>query len=156
MNQPVTDDTTPRMPRRLVLAGMGAAVLAGGSVLLATMGQITAPGTENFRFARGTTFAAGEEDRLRAFLLPAVRDARIAVVTIGHSGTTGDPTANRELSLRRADLARDLAIEMGIDPQRIVSSGLGGAAPLGQPQDMNDRAWQAQLARVEVTLQVRR
>lgn len=152
----MTDDTSPGLPRRLVLAGLGAAVLAGGSVALATLGQVTAPGTDSFRFARGTAFAAGEEDRLRAFLLQAARDERIHVVATGHSGTTGDPEANRALSVARADMARAIAVEMGIGPERIASAGVGGAAPFAQPQDVTDRAWQAQLARVDVSLQVRR
>lgn len=156
MNEKVTDDTSPGIPRRMVLAGLAASAFAGGSVFLATLGQVTSPQTQSFRFARGAVLASDQQDQLRSFLLPAVRDARFHVVAIGHTGTTGDTDANQNLSVLRAEVARDIAIDLGIDPDRIAVSGLGGAAPFAQPDDLNDRAWQAQLARVEVTLQVRR
>lgn len=156
MSDAIADDTSPRLPRRLVLAALGGSVLAGGSVVLATLGQATAPATQSFRFARGTALATGEDDRLRAYLLEAVQDVRIDVVIVGHSGTSGDPNANRDLSVARANAARSVAVDMGVDAARIMSTGLGGAAPFAQPQDINDRAWQSQLARVDVTLQIRR
>lgn len=150
------DHTSPRPPRRLILASLLAASLAGGAVLLGTMGYVTAPATDSFRFARSTVFADGEEDRLRAFLLTAVQDERVKVVIVGHSGTAGDTEANQQLSLSRAEAAGQIAVSLGITPERLTTVGLGGAAPLMQAEGVSDRAWQVQLARVDVTLQVRR
>lgn len=150
------DRTAPKPPRRLILASLLAAGLAGGAVLLGTMGYVTAPATESFRFARSAVFADGEEDQLRRFLLAAVQDDRVKVVVVGHSGTMGDAEANQKLSLSRAEAAGQIAVSLGIAADRLNVVGLGGAAPLTQAEGISDRAWQAQLARVDVTLQVRR
>jgi outer membrane protein OmpA-like peptidoglycan-associated protein len=146
----------PKPPRRLILASLLAAGIAGVAVLLGGMGYVTAPKTESFRFARSTVFADGEEDQLRRFLLAAVQDDRVKVVIVGHSGTAGDAEANQQLSLSRAVVAEQIAVGLGIPPDNVSAVGLGGAAPLDQADGVGERAWQAQLARVDVTLQVRR
>ncbi|MEM9317444.1 MAG: OmpA family protein [Pseudomonadota bacterium] len=156
MSAPVFDDTTPGPPRRLFLAAGFAALAAGGAVALGILGQITAPESASFRFARGTTFAAGEEDRLRGYLVQAANDDRLSVVITGHSGTSGDAEANRALSTERANLAAAIAAEMGIEASRVSAAGIGGGAPLSQNSDESDRAFQARLARVDISLQVRR
>jgi len=155
LNDQALKDTSPAPPRRLFLSAILAAVAAGGAVGLGVLGQVTAPQTESFRFARGTSFAAGEEDRLRGVLAQAAQDDRVAVVITGHSGTSGDAAANLELSEARAELAAEIAAAMGIEGARISAAGAGGGAPLPQETGESDRAWQARLARVEVALQVR-
>lgn len=156
MTPAVPDDRSPRIPRRVFIAALSSAAVAGAAVYLARAGQITSPATASFRFARGVSLAAGEEARLRAHLLEALRDDRIAVAIVGHSGTSGDAAANQQLSEARAMFAAEFAADIGIDPARIVALGVGGDAPLTRPQDMSERSWQAELARVDVTLQVRR
>lgn len=155
LSGPQFDDTTPGIPRRLFLAAGLAALAGGGAVALGLWGQITAPGSESFRFARGTSFASGENDRLRAYLAQAAADDRIVAVILGHSGSTGDAEANMALSLERANAARDIALDLGVDAERLRVSAMGGAAPLPQEAGESDRAHQARLARVEVILQVR-
>lgn len=155
LSGPQFDDTTPKTPRRLFLAAGLAAVAASGAVGLALWGQVTAPGSDSFQFARGTSFATGEADRLRAYLAAATADDRITVVILGHSGSSGDPEANMALSLERANIARDIARDLGIEGARLRVSAMGGAAPLTQESGESDRAYQARLARVEVILQVR-
>lgn len=135
---------------------MCSALVAGGSVYLATVGELIAPKTASFRFSRGVNFAAGEEQRLRAYLLEALRDDRVNVVIVGHSGTSGDAAANEQLSAARATFAAEIATEIGIDPGRVDFLGVGGRAPFVRPEGTAERTWQAELARVEVTLQVRR
>lgn len=145
----------PGLPRRVFMAAGLAAIAAGGAAALGVLGQLTAPQAESFRFARGTGFASGEEARLRGFLADAAQDDRISVIITGHSGTSGDATANLELSTERAELAEALAREMGVDASRIRAAGAGGGNPLPQEAGESDRAWQSRLARVEVSLQVR-
>ncbi|MEL6644212.1 MAG: OmpA family protein [Pseudomonadota bacterium] len=149
-------ETAPRPPRRLFLASALAAVCAGGVTALVALGAVDQPQTETFQFARGTTFANGEEARLRALLAEAATDARIAVTVIGHSGTQGDATANTALSQARADLVADMAAAMGIDDTRLSATGIGGSAPLPKPDGVSDRAHESALSRVDVSLQVRR
>lgn len=151
-----TNDISPRIPRRTLLAGMCSACVAGGAVYLATLGQVTAPDMQIFRFVRGVSLATGEEQRLRAYLLNALRDDRMNVVVVGHSGTSGDAVANQQLSEARAMFAADIAADLGIDSARIAFAGVGGSAPLARPEGITERAWQSELARVEITIQVRR
>lgn len=150
------NEREPRLPRRLFVAAGLAALLAAGGVSLATLGLATAPMTETFRFSRGASFAAGEEARLRGHLLPAVEDERVAVVIVGHTGTQGDEAANLSLSEERAAAARAIAVDAGIAADRITATGMGGAAPAARAPGLSDRAYETSLARVEVTLQVRR
>lgn len=149
-------ETAPKPPRRLFLASVVAALAAGGATALATFGGVTAPETETFQFARGTSFATGEAARLDGYLAAALQDDRVAVVIIGHSGTQGDATANQELSLARAEAAATRAVALGISRDRITARGIGGGAPLPKASDQSDRAYESQLARVDVTLQVRK
>ncbi|MEM6696624.1 MAG: OmpA family protein [Pseudomonadota bacterium] len=149
-------ETAPRPPRRLFLASVLAALTAGGVTALVALGAVDQPRTETFQFARGTSFAGGEEARLRGFLAEAATDARVTVTVIGHSGTQGDSDANVALSQSRADLVADMAAGMGIDDTRLSASGIGGASPLPKPDGVSDRAHEAALSRVDVSLQVRR
>ena len=149
-------DTNPPLPRRVFLAAGLAAVTAAAATGLAVWGNLGAPETETFQFSRGASFANGEEDRLRGALTLALNDDRYAVVISGHSGTEGDAQANLELSETRAEAARAIALDLGIDPGRVTAAALGGGAPLAQEQGESDRAYQSRLARVDVTFQVRR
>lgn len=150
--------STPKavMPRRAFLAAALSAITAGGAVGLAMWGGVDAPATESFQFSRGTSFQAGEEERLNAFLAQAALDDRIDITIVGHSGTAGDAEANSALSQTRADTVLEAAAALGIARGRITSIGLGGGSPLAQESGESDRAWQSRLARVDVSLQVRR
>ncbi|MEM9100020.1 MAG: OmpA family protein [Pseudomonadota bacterium] len=143
------------LPRRFLLG----AALAGASIGLASwagwVGSLDAPESAAFRFSRGVSFAPGEEDRLRAFLDAVAAEERFGLRIVGHSGTEGDPEANRVLSENRAETARSLALAMQIPPERILFvGGLGGAAPLAQQDEETARELQRRLARVEVTVVV--
>ncbi|MDJ1006405.1 MAG: OmpA family protein [Paracoccaceae bacterium] len=146
----------PPPPRRIFVAGLLAALLAGGTTALVSFGAVTAPDTETFRFSRGTVLAAGEEARLRGALAAAVADDRITVTVTGHSGTLGEAAANLALSEDRAERVRTIALDMGLAADRITASGVGGGAPLPREAGQSERAHEASLARVEVTLQRRR
>ena len=52
-------------------------------------------------------------------------------------------------------VTEDLVFGLGIDPARVRTSAMGGASPLPQDSGESDRSWQARLARVDITLQVR-
>lgn len=149
-------EASPPLPRRIFLAAGLAAVTAAAAVGLGVAGAISAPETDVFQFSRGTSFAAGEENRLRGHLATAVQDNGYKVIIVGHSGNQGDAAANLALSNDRAAKAAEIAADMGIDPANVQVTGVGGGDPVAKPDDVSDRAFQALLARVEVTLQVRR
>jgi len=78
------------------------------------------------------------------------------VVIVGHSGMEGESSSNLELSEKRAASAQGIAFEMGIAPERVLAAGVGPGAPLPREAGQPDDVYEARLARVEVTLQVRR
>ena len=109
---------------------------------------------EPIGFRRGTSDLAYEGklelDRL-AERLAYYPNFRILVK--GHSGITGDPRANLQLSQERADaVARYLTVTYGIDPNRMRIIGYGSSRPLPRLPGESDRAYGYRLPRVEVTL----
>lgn len=145
------DAASAHVPRRFVLgavlSGLGVAALAAAGVI----GVAAAPTAESFRFARGTSLAPGESERLDAFLNGIAGDPRRQLRIIGHSGTDGPSDANLALSNERAAIAVERARSLGIARERIVfSGGLGGAAPLARLDGESDRGYQSRLARVEI------
>lgn len=146
----------PNLPRRAFFAAGLSAALAFTCVSLAMIGGLSRTKGDSFQFTRGLSFASGEEARLRGLLAEALPDDRIHVTILGHTGDVGDASANLSLSEDRADLAKTLAEEMAISGNRISARGVGGAAPLPRLDGETARAYQSRLARVEVTLQMRR
>lgn len=144
-----------RLPRRAFLAAGLSAITVAGLVVLVLLGGLTAPNTETFQYARASTFATGEEQRFRGFVARALQDNRVAVVIVGHTGSSGDETANLDLSIQRAEAAREIALSLGVPADRITLAGVGGGSPLPRLANEGARAYQARLARVDVTLQVR-
>lgn len=146
----------PLLPRRVFLAATLSAVCAGGGAALAVLGGASNVETGSFQFTRGVSFAFGEEERLRGVLGRALKDERVHVTILGHTGSAGDPAANLVLSEQRAAIAEALARDLGIAPDRMTARGLGGASPLPKEDGEGDRAYQSRLARVDVSLQLRR
>ncbi|MCH2163336.1 MAG: OmpA family protein [Marinovum sp.] len=148
--------TLPPLPRRAFLSAAFSAITVGIAGGAAWMGRQTLAQTESFAFARGTSLANGEKARLRAWLLQAAQDQRFIVTILGHTGSQGDAAANLALSEKRAALAAQIAQDLGVPLENITASGIGGAAPFDKEDGQGDRAYQAALARVEVSLQRRR
>lgn len=153
-NTPLRAPST--VPRRTVLAALVSAGTAAAATGLVHWGGLDAPEQARFQFSRGTTFAEGEEARLRGFLARAVSEDRLAVVITGHSGSTGEAAANQALSARRAQIAAQTALDLGIPEARITAAGVGGAAPLPKQDGQSEREFQSTLSRVDVTLRVLR
>lgn len=146
----------PVLPRRAFVAAGLSALVAAGILTLGILGQVSAPKTESFRFSRSTTFAAGEESRLRGFLTRALSDDRMVVVIVGHTGDAGDEEANLALSTQRAEVAARIAAELGLSTEQLTITGVGGASPLPKQDAESDRAHQSRLSRVDVFVQLRR
>lgn len=71
----------------------------------------------------------------------------------GHSDVKGDPDANKELSLARAQsVARYLEVTHSIDQNRMHAEGLGGTKPLPKLAGESDRAYSYRLPRVDIVL----
>lgn len=148
--------SSPGLPRRAILGAVLVAAALGGAAALGIAGAALRPSSEDFAFSRGTSFANGEEARLKARFSELAADDRIVLRITGHSGTQGDEAANMKLSDERAEAALAVARAAGF-PQRRIDwvGGVGGGDPLPKVDGESDRAWQARLARVTVAWQVR-
>jgi outer membrane protein OmpA-like peptidoglycan-associated protein len=68
----------------------------------------------------------------------------------GHTDNTGDPVANRRLSLERANAVKDVLVKAGVPADRISTEGFGSEKPLA-PNDTEEN--RAKNRRIELTLQ---
>jgi len=147
---------SPVFSRRAFIAAALSALCAGGAVGLGVMGGVSQPQGQSFQFSRGLSLVDGEDARIREFLAAALIDDRVHVTVLGHTGEAGDADANLALSEERAGLVADIALDLGVPIDRITARGLGGAASLSKVDGESERAFQTRLARVEVSLQVRK
>ena len=90
-------------------------------------------------------------DRLAAD--PAVKDA--SLILRGHSDSEGDDAANRIMSRKRAEAARDYLARKGLERSRMRVIALGETrpvAPNAKPDGSDDSAGRARNRRVEIEL----
>ena len=58
----------------------------------------------------------------------------------GHTDSTGDPAANKTLSINRANAIRDLLVQAGVDTGRITTEGYGADRPIASNDTEDGRA----------------
>ena len=58
----------------------------------------------------------------------------------GHTDSTGDAAANKQLSIDRANAIRDLLVQGGIDSARITTTGYGADKPIASNDNEEGRA----------------
>jgi len=58
----------------------------------------------------------------------------------GHTDSTGDPAANKQLSLDRANAISALLTQGGVDPERIQTDGWGDEKPIASNDTEEGRA----------------
>ncbi len=58
----------------------------------------------------------------------------------GHTDSTGDAAANKQLSVDRANAIRDLLVQAGVDTSRITTSGFGADKPIASNDTEEGRA----------------
>jgi outer membrane protein OmpA-like peptidoglycan-associated protein len=79
------------------------------------------------------TAVANLSSLLRAFPLVTVRIE-------GHTDASGDPAADRDRSLARADAVKDLLVKAGVPSTRLTTVGLGSEKPLASNDTTEGRA----------------
>ena len=58
----------------------------------------------------------------------------------GHTDSTGDASANKTLSLDRANAVKDLMAQAGVDPSRMDTDGWGQEKPIASNDTDEGRA----------------
>jgi outer membrane protein OmpA-like peptidoglycan-associated protein len=58
----------------------------------------------------------------------------------GHTDNTGDPAANKQLSLDRASAIKDLLVQGGVESSRISTDGWGPEKPIASNETDEGRA----------------
>lgn len=136
---------------RSLLAGLAAALLVAAAVWLGVVGGVDVPEPRDYRFSRGTTFAPGEAERLRADLVDLAKEPRRVIRIVGHTGSGGIEAENLRLSRERADAVREMALQSGFAPERITfAGGVGSADPADRADTASEREYQRRLSRVTV------
>jgi outer membrane protein OmpA-like peptidoglycan-associated protein len=64
----------------------------------------------------------------------------VTVALEGHTDSTGDPSANKKLSLDRADAVKDIMVKDGIAASRITATGFGEENPVASNETAQGRA----------------
>lgn len=137
-NVPTIDLGRSREIRLVIRAQQGAPVLigdvrvmAGGRDLYDALADKGRVATQGILFATGSAVVRAESTptlREIATMLVAHPELRLSIE--GHTDDTGDSTANRSLSERRAAAVRTVLVErFGVDASRLDSKGLGSTVP---------------------------
>lgn len=99
-------------------------------------------------------FQFGSEDltaesnaTLDAILSEVATRAAAEIILVGHSDSPGTAEANLALSLRRAELMRQLVIQRGVPPEVVTATGVGNTDP-----EIRSDVEEARNRRVEMTV----
>ena len=107
---------------------------------------------------RNVTFQSGTSDldyngqeQLDAGVKTLTHYPNFRVVVKGHTGTRGDPEANKALSQERANAVKDYFVQTyAMDSNRIRAIGVGGSQPLEILDGESSRSYTDRLKRVEI------
>ena len=96
---------------------------------------------EDLRFEKDSTELTGESVRTVRNLTTVLKAyPAVSVALEGHTDSTGEPSANKQLSLDRADAVKDLMVKGGIAESRITVAGLGQESPIATNDTEEGRA----------------
>ncbi len=133
----------------------GLAILFFVAVIAFTLdhiGREQQPRHYTIHFSSGLNMESGAESAIDLVAARMRENTGYEALVKGHTGTRGDPEVNHDLSRDRAKMVEEELTQKGIEPDRIETFALGGAAPLKQLPDEGDRSYTRRLRRVEITL----
>ena len=106
---------------------------------------------EDLNFETGSTALTPESADTVSSLVAVLKAYPAVSVTLeGHTDNTGDPAANKQLSLARAAAVKDLMVKGGVDESRITSAGFGQENPVAPNDTEQGRAKNRRLEMVVV------
>lgn len=103
-------------------------------------------------FPRGTVLTDVSVSYIQEAVQILKSDENLQAEIIGHTAPQGDPEANRELSLKRAEAVRSEFTYLGIPETRLIVKGMGGEQPLAREAGEADRSYYLRNSRVKVTV----
>ena len=99
------------------------------------------PGSSTVYFETGSTRLAPDSRQTVTNLVAALKAHPNAQIQLdGHTDNTGNPQANQQLSLARANAVKAMLVSDGIDANRISTAGYGQDRPLESNDSENGRA----------------
>lgn len=86
---------------------------------------------DHLNFDSGTTRLTPESNQTVADLVAILKCYPNSTYLLeGHTDSTGDPVANKKLSLDRADAIKGMLVQAGVDASRISTDGWGQEKPI--------------------------
>jgi OmpA-OmpF porin, OOP family len=96
---------------------------------------------DHLNFDSATTHLTPESDATVSNLISIMKCYPTMKVRLeGHTDSTGDASANKTLSLDRANAVKDLIAQAGVDPSRMDSGGWGQEKPIASNDTDEGRA----------------
>ena len=96
---------------------------------------------EDLRFEKDSTELTPESVRTVKNLTAVLKAyPAVSVALEGHTDSTGDASANKQLSVDRADAVKDLMVKGGIGESRITATGYGQENPIATNDTEEGRA----------------
>ena len=96
---------------------------------------------EDLNYQTGIAGLTPESARTVADVVAILKAYPAAKVRLeGHTDNTGDPAANKQLSLDRAKSVRDMMVANGIDAARLDYAGFGQERPIASNDTDEGRA----------------
>lgn len=121
----------------------------GGSVIYKDFASVKDDVKFTVDFSRGTNIQ--DETGIIEAVAEVSKNPRYKLIVVGHTGTSGNDEANKELSIKRAEHVRDILInDYNIEREKITVIGQGGSEPLERLSDESLRAYQRRLGRAEI------
>ena len=115
--------------------------LEGKDLLLQPALSGTAIVLDNIQFNRGTSdFADSKSIQVLDYLVTFMKEnENIKIRLEGHTDNAGDPSLNKDLSMKRASKIRGYLTINGVDFERVRISGWGGSRPIADNQTEEGR-----------------
>lgn len=90
-------------------------------------------------FGGNSSELSAAADQPLSALIAELQGTDATVLVQGHTTTFGDPAYNQQLSTDRATSVAQRLAQLGLDPSRVTSEGLGGTQPRVTPDHEGDR-----------------
>lgn len=103
-------------------------------------------------FPRGTVLTEASLSDINDAVQILKSDDSLSAKIIGHTAPQGDPQANQNLSLQRAETVKSEFSYLGIPDKQLIVKGVGGTEPLEREAGESNRSYYLRNSRVEIVV----